>query len=128
MICCGNARIIDKIARDSRLADGDEDAAPAGVVVQMHRTLAHPLMELKAQGFRLVGLEQTTNSQNLHEYKFQRRSVVVVGNERHGLDDEVLALLEDVAEIPVWGPPHAYNAATAASLAMYEYCRQFPNG
>jgi tRNA G18 (ribose-2'-O)-methylase SpoU len=128
VVCCGHAKIIDKIARDSRSGDGDDDGVAAGVTVHVHRTLAHPLIELKSQGFRLVGLEQTTNSQNLHEYKFHRRSVLVVGNERHGLDDEILALLDDVVEIPVWGSPHAYNAATAASLAMYEYCRQFPDG
>lgn len=128
LVCCGNAKIIDKIARDSRAGDGEEGSAATGVTVHVHRTLAHPLTELKSQGFRLVGLEQTTNSQNLHEYKFDRRSVLVVGNERHGLDEEILALLDDVVEIPVWGSPHAYNAATAASLAMYEYCRQYPDG
>lgn len=127
LLCCGNAKIIAKIARDSR-ADDDEDAAELGVTVHVHRTLAHPLIELKAEGYRLVGLEQTTNSQNLHSYAFDRRSVLVIGNERHGIDDEILAVLDDVVEIPVWGSPDAYNAATAAALAMYEYCRQFPRG
>ena len=51
-----------------------------------------------------------------------------VGNERHGLDDDVLRLLDDVVEIPVWGSPAAYNVATAASMALYEYCRQYPRG
>ena len=27
-----------------------------------------------------------------------------------------------------WGLPYSYNVATAASLALYEYCRQFPSG
>ena len=42
--------------------------------------------------------------------------------------DELLAELESAVEIPVWGRPHSYNAATAACMAMYEYCRQFPAG
>ena len=128
LICCGHARIIDKIARDS-IDDGrDDDGAPSGLEIRVHRTLAPPLVEWKRVGYRLVGLEQTTHSQNLHSYPFDRRSVLVVGNERHGLDDETLRLLDDVVEIPVWGLPHAYNAATAACLALYEYCRQFPRG
>src|SRR5271163_2756228 len=72
LICCGNAKIIDKIARDS-IDDGqDADTGPAGVEIRVHRTLAHPLEELKLAGYRLVGLEQTTGSQNLHTYAFQR--------------------------------------------------------
>ncbi len=123
VICCGTAKIIDKIARDSI----DEDS-PLAVEVRVHRTLAPPLRELKASGYRLVGLEQTANSTSLFDYRFDRRSVLVVGNERLGLEDEVLRQLDDVVEIPVYGLPHAYNAATAASMALYEFCRQYPRG
>jgi tRNA G18 (ribose-2'-O)-methylase SpoU len=44
------------------------------------------------------------------------------------LTDDVLARLDDVVEIPVWGLPYSYNVATAATMALYEYCRQFPAG
>ena len=55
-------------------------------------------------------------------------AVLVVGHERTGVGQDVLDLLDRVVEIPVWGLPFSYNAATAACLAMYEYCRQFPHG
>jgi len=75
-----------------------------------------------------VGLEQTTGSVSLFDFAFVRRTVLVVGNERTGLNDEILPLLDDVVEIPVFGLPHSFNVATATSMAMYEYCRQFPHG
>ena len=75
-----------------------------------------------------MGLEQTTGSVNLHHYAFPRRTALVVGNERLGLTDDLLALVEDVVEIPVWGLPYSYNVATAATMALYEYCRQYPAG
>ena len=128
VVCCGNAKVIDKIARDSTTDDDGDSEAMTGVEVRVHRTLPAPLKELKAEGYRLVGLEQTTDSRDLHQYTFERRSVLVIGNERHGIDDEVLRILDDVVEIPVWGSPAAYNAATAASMALYEYCRQYPRG
>jgi len=31
-----------------------------------------------------------------------------------------------VAEIPMAGMPHSLNAATSASIAIYEYCRRHP--
>jgi len=50
----------------------------------------------------------------------------VIGNERLGLEDDVLAKLDRVAEIPMAGLPHSLNAATSASIAIYEYARQHP--
>ena len=93
-----------------------------------HRTLAPVLDKLRGEGFRLVGLEQTSNSQDLHQYRFERRTALVIGNERTGLTDDVLKLLDDVVEIPVWGLPYSYNVATATAMCLYEYCRQFPDG
>ena len=123
VICCGAAKIIDKIARDSV-----DESSPLAVELRVHRTLLPPLRELKESGYRLVGLEQTSDSLSLFDYRFERRSVIVIGNERLGLEDEVLRRLDDVVEIPVYGLPHAYNAATAAAMALYEYCRQYPTG
>jgi len=118
VICCGAAKIIDKIARDG--ADAIE--------IEVHRTLPPMLKELKRDGYRLVGLEQTTSSKNLHQYQFERKTALVVGNERTGLADDILALLDDIVEIPVYGLPYSYNVATAATMALYEYCRQYPLG
>ena len=118
IICCGHAKIIDKIARDG--ADT--------VQIEVHRTLPPVLRELRQAGYRLVGLEQTTHSKNLHDYQFERRTALVIGNERLGLTDEELRLVDEVVEIPVYGLPYAYNVATATAMALYEYCRQFPIG
>lgn len=118
MIICGNASLTPKIARD----------ATSELTISSHRSLAPVLKKLKKEGYHIVGIEQTSNSQNIHQYIFKRRSVLVIGNERLGISDEILSLLDEVIEIPVWGMPHSYNAASAANMALYEYCRQFPEG
>ena len=118
LIACGNPKIDKTVARDG----ADQ------VQIDAHRTLVPVLKELKSQGFTLVGLEQTTNSISLHDFRFERRTALVIGNERHGLSDEELALVDSVVEIPVWGLPYAYNVANATAMALYEYCRQFLDG
>lgn len=118
LIACGHAKIDPKIARNSL----------EQVQIERRRTLVPVLRELKLEGFRLVGLEQTTDSQSLHTFQFPRKAVLVLGHERTGMDDETLAALDEVVEIPVWGQPYSYNVATAAALALYEYCRQYPHG
>lgn len=118
VICCGNAKVLPEIARDV----GDS------LCIETHRTLAPMLERLRGEGFQLVGLEQTTASRPLDGFAFERRTVLVVGNERLGIEEDLLRLLDQVVEIPVYGMPFAHNAATAAAIAMYEYCRQYPRG
>jgi len=118
VICCGQARLLPDIARD----------AATFVTLERHRTLPPVLRKLKAEGYRLVGLEQTENSRWLYDYVFARKTVLVIGNERTGIAPEVLELLDDVVEIPVYGLPYAHNVATAVAIALYEYCRQYPVG
>lgn len=40
--------------------------------------------------------------------------------ERSGLKDDVIALADDIVEIPVYQLPHSLNVASAASIAIYE--------
>ena len=118
ILCTGPAKLERRIARD-----GAETIA-----IESHRTLPPVLKKLKADGYRLVGLEQTTDSVDIHHYQFDRKAALVIGNERTGLTEELLVELDDVVEIPVWGMPFSYNVATATMMALYEYCRQFPDG
>src|SRR5688572_13115477 len=78
VIACGAAKVIQKIARDG--ADTVE--------IEVHRSLPPVLKKLKQEGYRIVGLEQTSNSRSLHDFSFVRNTALVVGNERAGLDDE----------------------------------------
>jgi len=116
MVACGNPRVDRTIARDG--ADA--------VQLEVRNSLVPALRRLRGDGYRLVGLEQTTNSVNLHAYRFQRRTALVIGNERAGLSEPELALMDDCVEIPVWGSPYSYNVATATAMALYEYCKQYP--
>ncbi len=118
VIACGHAKIDRTVARDG--ADQVE--------IEVHRTLPPVLKELRQQGYNLIGLEQTTNSQNLHTFAFPRKTALVIGNERSGLTEEELKYLDACVEIPVWGLPHSYNVATATAMALYEYCKQYPSG
>jgi tRNA G18 (ribose-2'-O)-methylase SpoU len=118
VIGCGNASIDKKIARD-----GAEQ-----VTLEVHRSLPPVLKKLRLEDYRLVGVEQSTNSHCLYDFKFERRTALVLGNERLGLTEEELRCLDAVVEIPVYGRPFSHNVATAAAMAMYEYCRQWPEG
>jgi tRNA G18 (ribose-2'-O)-methylase SpoU len=124
--CAGIGRIITachtkidrKIARD----------AVESVNVERHRTVLPTIEQGKKEGWRLVALEQTDLSQSLFDYRFQRKTMLLIGNERLGVPEQELELADDVIEIPVYGHPFSYNVVTATTMAVYEYCRQFPEG
>ena len=66
------------------------------VTVETRRSLPPVLRKLRGDGFRIVALEQAARSQTLFDYAFRRESVLVVGHERAGLADDVLAIADDV--------------------------------
>ena len=45
-----------------------------------------------------------------------------------GIEDEVLAAAGPRGRDSRLRVPYAHNAATAAAMALYEYCRQYPRG
>lgn len=124
--CCGVTRLIvhgrNKV--DAKIA---RDAADT-VQLEVRNSLPPVLKRLADEGYRIVGLEQTNRSQDLTHYAFQRPTVLVLGSEKQGITPDVLACLDETVEIPVWGLPYSYNVATAATIAVFEYCRQFPTG
>ena len=114
MVVCGRPKVDEKIARQ-----GVEQ-----VTLESHRTLAPALERLRQQGYQLVGLEQATNAQCLYHFRFQPKTALVLGNERTGLEPDILRLLDHVVEIPVFGLPYSHNVASAAAMVLYEYGRQ----
>jgi tRNA G18 (ribose-2'-O)-methylase SpoU len=118
IVAIGSAKVDRKIARD----------AADYVTVHTHRSLVPVIKKHRNLGYRIVALEQATNATSIHDYEFPRETLLLLGHERSGLDDETLTHVDDAVEIPVYGQPHSYNLATSAAIAMYEYCRQFPQG
>lgn len=117
IIAAGRGTVDTRITRDGA----------STVEIEVRSSLAPVVERLSQQGYSLIGLEQTTASVDLHHFRFPRRTALVVGNERTGIPDRVLEMLDACVEIPVWGLPHSYNVGTATSIALYEYCRQHPD-
>lgn len=115
VIQCGQGRVDREIARD----------AIDVVEIVLRRSLTPVLEQLREDGYTRVGLEQTTNSICLYDFEFTRKTALVIGAEREGLEQQELERLDHVVEIPVYGQPYSYNVATATTMAVYEYCRQF---
>ncbi|XP_035519798.1 LOW QUALITY PROTEIN: probable methyltransferase TARBP1 [Morone saxatilis] len=78
----------------------------------------------KSEGYCIVGVEQTANSQSLKDYKFPEKSLLLLGNEREGIPANLLQMLDVCVEIPQQGVIRSLNVHVSAALLIWEYTRQ----
>lgn len=75
---------------------------------------------LDLAGYRIVALEQSPRSINLHDYQVPERVALVLGEEVHGVPSDILEQCEDILEIPMQGQKESFNVSVAAGIALYE--------
>jgi tRNA G18 (ribose-2'-O)-methylase SpoU len=75
---------------------------------------------LKAQGYRVIGLEQDEHSISLPSYKAPEKVALILGEEVHGIPADLLAHCEVIIEIPMVGQKESFNVSVAAGIALYQ--------
>lgn len=84
------------------------------------RGIRQIIANLRSKGVRIVALEQHKRSTSLFSYTpINGALALVVGNEVRGIDHRILALCDDIVEIPMHGKKNSLNVATAFGLAAY---------
>ncbi len=83
------------------------------------------LKRLKNDGYHVVALETVKNSESVLDYKFPERTVLIVGNERKGLPQTLLNIVDSVVHIPMFGVKNSLNVVSALSMCSYEWVKQW---
>lgn len=82
------------------------------------------VFSLKAEGYRVYGIEQTDNSVSLQDIKFPGGKIAFVfGNEIDGVKSEVLEICDACIEIPQIGTKHSLNISVSCGIVLWEYSR-----
>ena len=86
-------------------------------------TTPEAVQHLKAAGYTVVAVEQTTGSVPLPAFQPAPgvAYALVMGNEVFGVDDEVLALCDAAVEIPQFGTKHSLNVSVAAGVVLWDF-------
>uniref|UniRef100_F7FHV0 tRNA (guanosine(18)-2'-O)-methyltransferase TARBP1 n=1 Tax=Ornithorhynchus anatinus TaxID=9258 RepID=F7FHV0_ORNAN len=82
------------------------------------------LRQRKADGYTIIGVEQTARSVDLTEYRFPEKSLLLLGNEREGIPAHLLGQLDVCVEIPQQGIVRSLNVHVSGALLIWEYTRQ----
>lgn len=83
------------------------------------------LEELKEQGYRIVALETAASAIDLYENFEIEPTAFVLGNERFGLDPEILKVIDEVRIVPLRGRKNSLNVGVTAAVAGFEWMRQW---
>lgn len=86
--------------------------------------LMNYLQQKKAEGYTVIGVEQTAQSSDLAQYRFPEKSLLLLGNEREGIPANLIQQLDVCVEIPQQGIIRSLNVHVSGALLIWEYTRQ----
>lgn len=127
-------RLADNIGASEMCFLGNEDEHRLGKVrraaassrdnIQWYFTEETDLHKIVPEGKTIVAIETADNATCIYDTQLPEDVVFVVGSERFGIDEEVLAQCDMVVYIPVPGPTRSLNVSHAAAVALFEWQRQ----
>jgi TrmH family RNA methyltransferase len=114
-------RTADAFGASVELSSGSADpTGPKALRASAGAVFRVPLGEATGERIGLVA----HGGKSLAELEFGDATVFVVGSEREGLPEEVLASCDVTATIPTSGPAESLNVAAAGAIALYEWSRR----
>jgi tRNA (cytidine/uridine-2'-O-)-methyltransferase len=88
------------------------------------RVEADPLAFLHNYPGRRVATVPRQSATSLHHFRFRSSDLLVIGSERRGLDEAVLAECQAQITIPQAGVTESLNVAVASGIVLAEFKRQ----
>ena len=84
------------------------------------------ITDLKAQGYWVIAAETTNHAISLSQpFNFLKKTALVFGNERFGMDPQIIEACDETRKIPLQGIKNSLNVANCASIMIYEYVKQY---
>ena len=127
-------RLSDNIGASEMIFLGKEPTNSLGKVrkcaasskdnIKWYFTEENDLRELIPQNKKIVAIETATNATNIYKTQLPSDAAFIVGNESHGIREEILIQCDMVVYIPIPGPTRSLNVSHAASVALFEWYRQ----
>ena len=85
-------------------------------------------MQMKQEGYTLLGAEQTSDSKSLATFEFPKRSLILLGEEKHGIPAQYIPLLDECIEVPQLGVIRSLNVHVTGSIFIWEYTKRHAFG
>ncbi len=74
---------------------------------------------LKQEGYTIVAIEQSARAVDYKTVRSTTDAAFILGNEVGGIPEDVLALVDIIAEIPMHGAKESLNVSVAGGVALF---------
>ncbi len=82
------------------------------------------LKQKQKEGFQIIAMHLDNNSIPYREINYTHPTIIIAGNEKEGVTDEILAIADKTTIIPMKGMVQSLNVSVATSLILYEAQKQ----
>lgn len=88
-----------------------------------HVDVVAAVQQLRADGYKIIAIEQAENSVMLNEFTPDKNSkyALIFGNEVNGVSDEVMQIIDTCIEIPQFGTKHSFNIVVSAGIVLWDF-------
>jgi tRNA G18 (ribose-2'-O)-methylase SpoU len=77
--------------------------------------------KLQANSYKLLALEQSPQAVDYKTITIADPTAIILGNEVAGINPEILAACDQVAQIPMRGTKESLNVAVACGIALFRW-------
>tara|TARA_R100001369_G_scaffold92833_2_gene140270 strand:+ start:2669 stop:3178 length:510 start_codon:yes stop_codon:yes gene_type:complete len=112
-----NAEINFKSSRLRKTARNTEKK----VQYRISENISEEISLLKKEDYNLIALELTDESVSLEKIKIGagEKIALVIGNEQHGISNNILNLVSQCVHIPMFGENSSLNVTQATGIALF---------
>lgn len=107
-----------------RLSGKSATGSQNWVNVHSHETTEEAIAALRAQGMQIVATNLSATAVDFREVDYTKPTAILMGQEKHGISQEALALADQDVIIPMVGMCQSLNVSVASALILYEAQRQ----
>ncbi len=79
---------------------------------------------MKDQGFKTVATALTDEAKDYRTYDYTQPTLIIMGNESTGIDEDVLNIVDVIVRIPQYGMVQSLNVSVATAIILYEALTQ----
>ncbi len=116
--------IIHSLEKKPKLSSNVSSGASKWLKIEYSTSAVKCLENLRNEGFSIYGTYVNPSAQSLWETKFEGKVALVMGNEAHGISDNVIKLSDHIVYLPMQGLTESFNVSVASALFIYEIVRQ----
>lgn len=81
------------------------------------------IQQLKAENYTILAIEQAQESISLENFSLStdKKYALIFGNEVHGVDEEVMKIIDHCIEIPQFGTKHSFNVSVSVGIVLWDF-------